>query len=65
MTRFILTAIAALLIVGALFLLVTLTGAAVGVALVGALIVAAIVGVFWLSLRTRRWRNNRAADRGV
>ena len=57
MTRFILTAIAALLIVGALFLLVTMTGAAIGVALVGAVIVAAIVGVFWLSLKMRRRRN--------
>jgi multisubunit Na+/H+ antiporter MnhB subunit len=59
MTRFILTAIAALLIVGALFLLVTLTGAAVGVALIGALIVAAIVGVFYLSLMMRRRRASR------
>lgn len=59
MTRFIFTAIAALLIVGALFLLVTMTGAAIGVALVGALIVAAIVGVIYLSLLMRRRRANR------
>ena len=58
MTRFILTAIAALLVVGALFLLVTMTGAALGVALVGALIVAAIVGAIWLSLKMQRRRNS-------
>lgn len=63
MTRFILTAIAALLIVGALFLLVSLTGAAIGVALVGALIVAAIVGVFWLSLKLQRRRNSVSRSR--
>jgi len=59
MAHNVLAVIAALLIVGALFLFVTLTGAAVGVALIGALIVAAIVGVFWLSLVMRRRRASR------
>ena len=58
MTRLIFTAIAALLIVGALFLLVTMTGAALGVELVGAAVVAVIVGVFWLSLKLQRRRNS-------
>ena len=57
MTRFVLTAVAALLIVGALFLLIYLTGMALGVALIGALIVAAMIGGFWLSLKAHRRRN--------
>lgn len=57
MTRFVLTAVAALLIVGALFLLIYLTGMALGVALIGALIVAAMIGGFWLSLEASRRRN--------
>ena len=57
MTRFVLTAVAALLIVGALFLLIYLTGMALGVALIGALIVAAMISGFWLSLKAQRRRN--------
>lgn len=57
MTRFALTAIAALLIVGALFLLIYLTGMALGIAVIGALIVAAMIGGFWMSLKVQRRRN--------
>lgn len=57
MTRFVLTAVAALLIVGAFFLLLYLTGMALGVAVIGILIIAAIAGGFWLSLKTQRRRN--------
>lgn len=58
MTRFVLTSIAALLIVGALFLLLYLTGMALGVAVIGVLIIGAIVGAFWLSLKMQRRRNS-------
>ena len=63
MTRFILTAIAALLIVGALFLLFYLTGMALGVVVIGVLIIGAIVGALWLSLKMQRRRNSVSRSR--
>lgn len=59
MTRLILTAVVALLTVGALYLLMYVTGMAIGVAFIGALIIAAIVGAIWLSLKSSRSRANR------
>jgi multisubunit Na+/H+ antiporter MnhB subunit len=59
MTRFTLTAVGALLIVGVLFAALYVTGAAIGVAVIGLLILAAIVGAIYLSLR-RPWRSSRS-----
>lgn len=59
MTRLILTAVAALVVVGALYLLLYVTGMALGVAAIGALIIAAIVGALWLSI-ARPWRSSRS-----